>query len=134
MSVVDTAKTIGELVKAGVTLELQEKIIQLRKEALDLEEENLRLKKENLKLKQEIELQATVTYRVKLYWCEGDEVPFCPYCYEKSKLLIHLDGPEYSSQGEEFYTCGECNQMYRAGPDTDHKFRIHHPELNDTTD
>ena len=133
MSVVDTAKTAYDLAKKGMTVEFQEKIMQLRQEALDLQEENLRLGNENHELKKRIELQETVTYRLKLYWRDGDDVPFCPYCYEKSKLLMHMDGSGTLANAEEFYSCEECNRTYRAGP-SDEGFRVHCPELDDHTD
>lgn len=111
MSVVDTAKTAYDLAKKGMTVEFQEKIMQLREEALELQEENLRLRKENWELKERIELREKVHYRRKVYWCDGDEVPFCPYCYEKSGLLVHLN--ELDRTGEYLsHICLECHTRY----------------------
>jgi len=39
MAIIDTSKIIVELAKKGMTIELQEKIMQLREEALELQEE-----------------------------------------------------------------------------------------------
>ncbi len=122
MSVVDTAKTAYDLAKKGMTVEFQEKIMQLREEALELQEENLRLRKENRELKERIELEETVHFRRRVYWRDGDEVPFCPYCREKSRLLVHLHGPD--EDGPERYliwNCQECGIRYLEAPEKDFK-------------
>jgi hypothetical protein len=124
MSVVDAARMAIDLAKRGMTIELQEQLRQLRKEALELEEENLCLKKENRKLKERIELQETVKFRRRMYWREGDEVPFCPYCYEKSHLLIHLSGPQ-QRQGGRLLACPECRTEYWTSGEKD--FIIYSP-------
>ena len=110
MAIIDTSKLIVELAKKGMSLELQEKIMQLREEALELQEENLRLKTENLKLKKKEELH----FKRKVYYREGDEVPFYPYCYEKSNLLIHLNGPRKRAEEGQLYDCQECGTTYRT--------------------
>jgi hypothetical protein len=111
MSVVETAKTVYDLAKKGMTLEAQEMMMQLREEALGLQEENLRLKAENLKLKAQIGLQETVHFRRRVYWRDGDELPYCPYCYEKSHLLIHLASPIKQPEGLH-HDCPECERTY----------------------
>jgi hypothetical protein len=124
MSVVDAAQTAIDLAQRGMTVELQEQLMQLRKDALELDAENLRLKRENLKLKEQIELQETVKFRKRVYWRDGDEVPFCPYCHEKSHLLIHLDGP-HQRQGGRLYACPECRTQYWTSGEKD--FIIYSP-------
>ena len=114
MAIIDTSKIIVELAKKGMTVELQEKIMQLREEALELQAENLRLKTENLELKKKEELQEKIEFKRNVYYREGDEVPHCPYCYEKSKLLIHLSFQGKESTGRLIYDCHECKTDYRA--------------------
>ena len=119
-SLIDTAKIVYDLAKKGMSIDLQEKLMQLREEALELQEENLTLKKENLQLKEKIELQETLKFDRKVYFREGDRIPFCPYCYEKSNLLIHLSGPPDDQGGEEFiYGCQECQTQYKTVGDGD---------------
>jgi hypothetical protein len=118
MSVVDTAKTIGELVKKGATIELQKKVMQLHEEALQLQEENLRLRKENRGLKERIELEEAVHFRRKVYWRDGDEIALCPYCYEASKLLVHLT--EFAPQEKGMlHLCQKCGSKYLTEEDRD---------------
>lgn len=115
MAIIETSKIIVELAKKGMTIELQEKIMQLREEALELQEENLRLKTENLRLKKKVELQEKVKFKRKVYYREDDKAPLCPYCFEKSNLLIHLSGPTIGQRNnEQFYECQECATEYRT--------------------
>jgi hypothetical protein len=115
MSVVDTAKTAYDLAKKGLTVEFQEKIMQLREEALELQEENLRLKKDNGELRERVELQETVAFRRRVYWRDGDDVPFCQYCRETSHVLIHLAGGQGTdADGKRHYRCPECETYYRV--------------------
>jgi len=117
MSVVDTAKTAYDLAKKGMTVEFQEKIMQLREEALELQEENVRLRKENRGLKERVELRETVHFRRSVYWQDGDAVPFCPYCYQKSHLLIHLSGPQWDGpERSVIWDCQECAISYHEVP------------------
>lgn len=113
MAIIETSKSIVELAKKGMTIELQEKIMQLREEAIELQEENLTLKTENLKLKKKEELQEKVKFKRKVIYREGDEAPFCPYCYEKHQILIHLSGPtEGHGHNQQLYACQECGTEY----------------------
>src|SRR2546428_2974752 len=87
---------IAELIKKGATLEAQERIMELRAAALSLEEENLRLSKEVQDANQKIsELEQKLADRTKLrhvppvYYADGDEVPFCPVCFEKDDKRSH---------------------------------------------
>ncbi len=118
---IKTAKTVYDLAKKGMTIELQEKSMELREEALELQEENLSLRKENIELKKKEELQEKVKFKRKVYYREGDEVPYCPYCYEKHKLLMHLTGPKQEAGGE-LYSCQECRRVYRTKEKEDFTF------------
>lgn len=114
MAIIDTTKIIAELIKKGATVELQEKVMQLREEALELQEENLRLKTENLELKKKEELQEQVKFKRKVYWRDGDDVPFCPFCYDKQKELIHLLLRSNTREGYTVYDCQGCLTCYNA--------------------
>lgn len=122
MSVVDTARTAYDLAKKGMTLEFQETIVRLREEALELQEENLRLRKENRELRERVELQETVHFERRVYWKNDDETPFCPYCYERDHLLIHLSGgpPDCDIPRDMllYYRCQHCEAVYTVRGDS----------------
>jgi len=119
MAIIETSKIIVELAKKGMTLELQEANMQLREEALELQEENLKLKAENIRLKEKEELQEKVEFKRNVYYREGDEIPFCPYCYEKRKILIHLSSFDKDNPKEQICHCRECTTQYRVVGDGD---------------
>jgi hypothetical protein len=110
------AKAIGDLAKKGMTIELQERTRQLNQEVLSLQEEIQSLRAENLELKRRADLREKAEFRRKAYWVEGDDVPYCPCCYEKSHLLIHLSGL-MTYEGKQHYACPGCETKYVVGPD-----------------
>ena len=116
MSLIETTKTVYDLAKKAASVELQQHVMQLREEALELQEENLKLRKENLMLKEKIESQETIKFVRQVYFRDGDNIPFCPYCYDRHQLLIHLSGPEIiKDDGHvrgQVYTCQECATEY----------------------
>ena len=114
MAIIETSKAIADLIKKGATVELQEKIMQLRGEAVELQGEKINLKSENIELKKKLELQEKIEFKRKVYFREGDEVPYCPYCYEKHQLLIHLSLYEAGKGGEQLPCCQECETEYRV--------------------
>jgi len=110
-NIVNTAKIVYDLAKKGLTIELQEKVMQLREQALELQEENLKLKKENGELKEKIELQEKVQFKRKVYFRDGDDVPLCPKCFDSSKLLVHIH--ERGRKGpQKIYQCPQCEIQY----------------------
>lgn len=120
MSLVNTAKTAYDLAKKGMTVEFQETIMQLREEALELQDENVRLRKENRELKEKDELRKTVKRRHKVYWRDGDDVPFCPKCFETSDALLHLSTFRYSNDhNTHVLICETCNMQYATHGDDD---------------
>ena len=114
MSIVETSKVVYELAKKGITIELQEKLMDLREEALNLQQENLELRKENLKLKEQIEKKEKIKFIRKVYFKENDETPYCPYCYEKSETFLHLTGPQKIEGNAFLYNCLNCGATYRT--------------------
>ncbi len=88
---------IVELIKSGATLEAREEVMKLREGALERQEEMLSLAEQLRVAKAEIaELEAKLAERAKLryvppvYYAEGDEIPFCPLCYETGEQRTHL--------------------------------------------
>ena len=86
-------KEIVELVKKGLTVEAQEKIMELREGALASQEETIKLREELASLKSQLNLQKSFRHERALYWRDGDTVPFCPLCKENMQKHVHLFGP-----------------------------------------
>lgn len=59
--------------------------------------------------------EQVLVFRGNMYYAEGDDVPWCPHCYETSKLRRHLT-PQVT-HGE--YQCSKCENFFEARPPED---------------
>jgi hypothetical protein len=105
MSLLPDYKDIADLLKKGLTIEAQEKIMELRVGALELQEENLKLRELVKQLEGELTLANDLAFESStgLYWLQksGDsrDGPFCAVCYDKDKKLVRLqDGRNRGAQ------------------------------------
>lgn len=98
-------KDIVGLIKAGATIEAQEKIMDLRVAAVDLQEENLRLREQVKQLDEQLRLTSAMVFKKPFYYHDGDDTPYCPVCWEKDRKSIHLNGPT-GDHGH--YLCPVC--------------------------
>jgi len=100
---------ILKLIKAGSTIEAQEKIMQLRIEVMGIQEENLALKSEVQELKAKIVLlESAKKEKPKIQWgCyifEGDEGGlYCPACYDTKGVKVLT-----SRVNSKFRRCNVC--------------------------
>ena len=82
-----------ELVKQGVTLDLQERIMELREAVLNAQEEVLRLRAELSELRRTANDREQLTFDGSLYWRErsdGKEGPFCQRCFDVDAKVVRL--------------------------------------------
>jgi len=110
MSVMDTMKTITDLAKKGMTVGLQEKIMQLREEVIALKEENMRLRSENATLKLTVDRSYT-----------GEQ---CPKCKKGNwEFVSSRPHPIFGPLGslERTYKCSACgfSETHIFDPDKD---------------
>jgi len=101
---IPTVKEIWELVKAGATIEAQEKVMELRQAVMDLQETNIDLREELQSLKAELQATKAVLDNTPL-------LPRCPRCGKRSWSL--KESKEDTLMGEvgmfrRLYECGEC--------------------------
>ena len=94
-----SSKDIVELIKKGMTIEAQEKIMELREAALSLQEENINLKRQVLELQEKVR---------KLESFEGEPCPSC----RKPAWVVKSSKPD-SQFGDlggirREYCCTEC--------------------------
>jgi len=89
MSIIDTAKDIYGLAAKGLTIDLQEKLMQLREQALALQEENLSLRTEVLSLRQQLERKTELKFDGLVYTDTSGDC-YCPTCYDGEGKLIRV--------------------------------------------
>jgi hypothetical protein len=104
---IGTIKNISELVKKYNDIDLMQKIVTLHSDVFALQMENLELRK-RLDLREKMHMSGPFHY----YFQDGDEVPFCPKCWEKDGKPIHLDEPYTTDLGYTKRFCRVCKEEY----------------------
>lgn len=89
-----TLKKIRTIIRNTTDRELVRLILDLQKEAFAIESHNLELAAELTSLKQQLDLARMHTRPPSdYYFLDGDDVPFCPKCWESFGDAIHLQAP-----------------------------------------
>ncbi len=110
MAIIPSYKEIISLMKKGLTLEAQEKIIELREIALQFQQENIEKKEEVNKLLKLMEIEKSISWEKPFYYTLKEKIkegPFCQLCYDKNKNLIRLQNPEKGC-----FRCLACDNDY----------------------
>ncbi len=105
-----TAQDIVELCKKGLTIEAQEKIMELRELALELRDENITLKENIKKLEKKGEIEKNLYFNGTYYILKnGKETKgtYCPKCWDDEKKLIRLQGNK-----NDMWQCPKCKSFY----------------------
>jgi hypothetical protein len=110
-SVSSKASAIAELAKRLGNPELMLEISDLKMQVADLKIAYAALQDENLKLINKLKEDKSnpLQFRNALYWAEGDNIPFCPVCYEANKDRHHLIPHHRNTYGVLLYKCGHCD-------------------------
>ena len=114
MSAIPSYKDIVDLIKKGATLEAQERVMELREAAISLQDENHSILERVKQLEDALRFKEGLRFSAPFYFKEGDEHPFCPRCWEKDKLGIHL-GPQTIKGRMYIRTCPDCKAEYCTG-------------------
>jgi hypothetical protein len=109
---ISTIKLISEVVKKYNDIELMHQIIELHSEVFELQKENPGLKK-RLDQREKMQMKGPHGY----FYQDGDEVPFCPKCWEADGKSIHLPASEDYVIGHG-RVCRVCKHQYIEGPPT----------------
>jgi hypothetical protein len=95
--------TINDLLKKGMTLEAQEKIMDLREMVQGLRETCVDLREDNLLLKKKLAEKDAVYFESGVYWTKKEDGtkdgPFCLPCHDNKGKLIRL------TDNGECYSC-----------------------------
>ena len=123
---VELSRRIGELVKAGTTLELQERVTELREAVLNAKDEVLCLKEENHTLREKLGEQDQWKARADTYtlvstsggatvWhrSQAPEHFACPACFERKTIGILQDVRNYGGD----FRCPSCSKTYPILPE-----------------
>jgi hypothetical protein len=109
----NTLRQIREMIKRSNDQELFKLILALQRDIFALESDNLKLNVELASLKRELGLREEMHMRppYNYYFRDGDDVPFCPACWENGRKAIHLSAPEQLDCGIR-RECRACRETY----------------------
>jgi hypothetical protein len=133
-TIVNAAKTIGELAKGATGLEEKQRLnevydalIGLKQSAAELEDANRDLKTQNHELREQLSLRQKMVRQGdnNYFFLEGDAVPFCPRCWESDGKAVHLTAVAEDTPGWPKRKCIACKQEYYEGrpPARSHQVR-----------
>jgi hypothetical protein len=127
MDPLNTLKKIRKIIRNTADRELVRLILDLQKEIFAIESHNLELASELTSLKQQLDLPARMHTRPPsgYHFLEGDDVPFCPKCWESGGNAIHLQEP-VSAGGGVRRECRLCKEAYWEPPITKGRSQAHH--------
>jgi hypothetical protein len=108
MSSLDHLKALVKFAKQSKDPDLLEHVITLQTHVLELQDRLRNLESDNRELRGQLEQKSKMIFRKPFYYVEGDEVPFCPRCYEENGISVHLIGPTKVMAGIR-YGCPSCN-------------------------
>ena len=127
MGIVENIKDVADLAKKAGDIELYRKIVHLEGEVMDLTREKRQAEQKIEEQQKQLALRAKMTFKAPFYFQDGDNIPFCPRCYEKDNLAMHLVY-EGADSLHARWDCKDCTKMYliekagspRYGQITDH--------------
>jgi hypothetical protein len=108
---VELSRQVAELVKKGITIDLQERIMQLREAVQNAKDEVLTLREENQQMKDRVQTDADLSVKLAKYHLvktsgsavvnhtDGPPEHFaCPRCYEDREIQILQPDIGYSGR------------------------------------
>jgi hypothetical protein len=123
MGIVENIKDAADLAKKVGDLELYRKIVHLEGEVMDLTRENRQAQQKIEELQKALGLKAKMIFKQPFYYQDGDDVPFCPRCYEKDVQAVHVvlafDTPERIG-----WNCPECKQGFNVSRSAGHRHQV----------
>ena len=113
MGIVENIKDAADLAKKIGDIELYRKIVHLEGEVMDLTREKRQADQKIEDLQKQLALRAKMTFKQPYYYQDGDNVPFCPRCFEKDVIAVHVV-LQYDHEDAIAWNCPVCKQSYRV--------------------
>jgi hypothetical protein len=111
MNIIVNVKEIADLVKKTGDIELFKKIIGLESEIIELKKDNRRLTGQVAQLQTSLKNKDRMEFHEPFYFLKGDDVPFCPRCWERDELALHMVSDSELSLSGRGYTCTTCKTL-----------------------
>jgi hypothetical protein len=116
MTVVENAKELTGLIQKLGDIDLYRKTVELEGEIVELSRQKSQLEQRVDELEKSRNLRTAMTFKPPLYFHEGDDIPFCPQCYERDGRALHLacyNREPSKKVGESIHwVCRSCREDY----------------------
>ncbi|MCR3706747.1 MULTISPECIES: hypothetical protein [Citrobacter freundii complex] len=107
----------GELDKATLKLELanlMSELASVKMEVITTQALLFDAEQKNKQLEEQLKDKSTFLFRNGVWWKEGDEIAFCPKCYESDSVKFHMEMKErivgmMASYDYKHWHCRRCN-------------------------
>jgi len=112
------AEDSGDLDKATLKLELanlMSELASVKMEVITTQALLFDAEHKNKSLEKKLKERESFTFRDGLYWKEGDDVAFCPKCYEGNEKSLHMrleftqGEPEWGIRPRHYWNCYHCH-------------------------
>ncbi|MDU2378345.1 MAG: hypothetical protein E7D37_09660 [Enterobacter cloacae] len=110
------ANNSDDLDKATLKLELANLMVELANakiEAITTQTLLFDAEQKNKQLEDQLKDKSTFIFKDNVYWKAGDEVPFCPHCYETNNTKRHLQRFA-AMKGQYSWICSVCTITVRC--------------------
>lgn len=114
MSILDNAKEIVSAIQEINNPDLYKRLLALHSDIVGLVEENIQPRDEDQELKKKIRLKGVMKFQEPFWYQEGDEMPYCPGCWESDTQPVHVI-VEWQDAGKTSWRCPVCNRQYMTG-------------------
>ncbi len=111
MDIVGSVKEIADLAKKYNDIEFYRKIIELEGEVIELTREKREAEQRVDDLQKQLAVKARMVFKEPFYYQDGAHVPFCPRCFEKETLAVHVVF-HFDNEERTRWDCPDCKQMY----------------------
>lgn len=105
----------GELDKATLKLELanlMSELASVKMEVITTQALLFDAEQKNKLLEDQLKDKAAFIFKDNVYWKAGDEIPFCPHCYETSNIKRHMQ--QFAvTRGQKAWFCSVCKLSVR---------------------
>jgi hypothetical protein len=110
----DSSSSLSEAETKLKLAELISSLADLKMELADIKVDLIEKDESIRELNERLKEKESLSFDGKFYLKEGDNIPFCPTCWESNKKAIHLIFKHYQSFGK-CQECEVCKTKYSIG-------------------
>lgn len=112
MGIIENMKDVADLVKQVGDIELNRKIVNLEKEVHELTRAKMRLETQLHETHDLLRKREQLRFKEPFYYADGDEIPYCPACWDDKTKAVHLAFSHTHTNGSKYWDCPVCKHRF----------------------